>query len=362
MRSARTLALIGIAAVAAGAGVAAAGTVERRGALEPLHGKVSVSDDGVMVDRSFVPWDRVRRVETDGPEPALDRRLATAADLWRARSRVERGDFRLAEPLLERLFESTRGQSGVTRLVVAEGLLRCRLDRGANAAAVIPALETARLRRAGVRTVSYEGLRPVIDEATALCPQLAPAWIQSRALVKLERDLDGFDAAGDVILRRISECYHDAARHQLGQPPATREAPEATDHPGLALLRNVLDASAASSERREAVRKRLRRAIADDGGWREGWCRFALGVSLLHETGTGRRHRGLVELSHLPARFAGQLPYLAGLAVAWVEAVSRADGDTLTVAAMQQELARRFPNHPVRTATAPIRLPNAEGT
>jgi len=337
-----------------------AGAVERRGGLEPLHGKISLSDDGVIVEGTFVPWDRVRDVVTDRPEPLLEKRLATATDLWRARSRVERGDYGLAEPLLERLFASTRGQNGVTRLVVAEGLLRCRLHRGANAAAVITALEVARLRRAGEETDSYEGQRPVIDAETLLCPQLPPAWIQSRALVKLERDLDDYDARGDVLIGQLAAAYHVAARRHLALAPAG-DIPE-SEHAGVALIRDMVAATAPSPERREQARQALRRSLTADGGWREGWTRFALGVSLLHETGTGRRHRGLVELCHLPARYGAQLPYLAGLAVAWVAEASRAAGDAGTEAAMQQELARRFPNHPVRTATAPIRLPIAEGS
>jgi hypothetical protein len=354
------IALAGLLGLAILARATHAGAVERRGALERLTGKVALSDDGVTVDGELVPWDRVRRVVTDRTEPDLDERMATATDLWRARSRVERGDHGLAEPLLERLFSTTRGQNGVTRLVVAEGLLRCRLHRGANAAAVIPALEVARLQRAGVETTSYDGLRPVLDEETSLCPQLAPAWIQSRALVKLERDLAGYDAGGDVIIRQLANGYHAAARRHLALTEAG-VAPR-SDHPGVALLGSLLVTTDPNPTRREAARQALRADLAADGTWREAWTRFALGVSLLHETGTGRRHRGLVELSHLPARFGSQLPYLAGLAVGWVAEASRTTGDAATEAAMQQELARRFPNHPVRTATAPIRLPTAEGS
>ena len=134
--------------------------VERRGTEGAIEGRITrVDDAGVHVASPqgadhFVPWDRVRRVDSRHPPPGLDRWMPVAVELWRARSRVERNDTSLAEPLLERLFERYRGKTHTTALVVAEGLLRCRLAHSAHARAVIPALEVARLRRANVSTDS----------------------------------------------------------------------------------------------------------------------------------------------------------------------------------------------------------------
>ena len=138
--------------------------VERRGSEPALEGEITIINEAGVTIRSslgavhVVPWDRVRRVEGKVEDPTLDEKMAIAVDLWRSRSRVERGDTTLAEPLLERLFERYRGQTHETALVVAEGLLRCRLARADHALAVVPALEVARLRRAQITTDTYSVL------------------------------------------------------------------------------------------------------------------------------------------------------------------------------------------------------------
>ncbi|MHC4710421.1 MAG: PH domain-containing protein, partial [Planctomycetota bacterium] len=99
--------MVGIMLLAA---AAVADVVERRGSAPAIEGEVTAIDDAGVTVRSplgavhFVAWDRVRRVETDPEGSALARHMETAVALWRARSRVERNDTTLAEPLLERLF------------------------------------------------------------------------------------------------------------------------------------------------------------------------------------------------------------------------------------------------------------------
>jgi hypothetical protein len=341
--------------------------VERRGAEPAIVGRITVIDDSGVFVRSvqgathFVPWDRVRRVVTDQPHAGLERRLDTAETLWRARSRVERNDTALAEPLLERLFEQYRGQTHETALVVAEGLLRCRLVRGANAEAVIPALEVGRLRRADVETASYAMLRPVIDEQTSLCPELAPAWLSSRALDRLRRDLEDYDAKEDPIVSALARGYLQALRRQVGVEAlaASAEPGESTppEHSGVQLLALCAACGADDVERRRAARDRLRLEMPTMPPWAEAWARFALGTSLLREDGVGRRQRGLLNLVHLPARFGRSHPYLAGLSLAWCAEASGAWGDASAAAAFEAELSRRFPNHPLHTMADPIRIP-----
>ena len=47
---------------------------------------------------------RIREVISADHERQVERYMETADALWRARSRVERNDVALAEPLFERLF------------------------------------------------------------------------------------------------------------------------------------------------------------------------------------------------------------------------------------------------------------------
>ena len=89
-------------------------TVQRRDGAEPLVAvRVDLRPEGVFCEREtgatqLVPWDRVRSIE-GSDDPALleawSRKRPVAEDLWRARARIQRGDARLAEPLLERHVE-----------------------------------------------------------------------------------------------------------------------------------------------------------------------------------------------------------------------------------------------------------------
>jgi hypothetical protein len=335
-----------------------ADVVERRGAASPLTGRVTLTDDNGVHVRSefgaahFVPWDRVRAIDTELPIPQYELRMSTAEDLWRARSRVERGDALLAQSLFERLFETYRGETHETALVVAEGLLRCRLARGENAAAVIPALEAARIRRAGVTTDSYAALPPVIDDELSLCPQLAPAWIESRALSRLERDLAEYDAQEDAVIGALARLYLRAVRRHLGTPEPEDEPVDLPrgvhNEPGVELVADLVACASADSDARAGARARIERRRETLPAWAEAWTRYAVGASLLEEDGVGRRQRGIVELLHVPVRFARRMPYLAGLALSLAAQASAADGDDDAAEVLRAELARRFPNHPVR--------------
>ncbi len=330
--------------------------VLRRGTEPAVEGRVAGIDDAGVTVRSesgavhFIPWDRVREVVADTPPPGLHRWMPVAQDLWRARSRLERHDTTLAEPLLERLFQEYRGRTHETALVVAEGLLRCRLARGDHARAVIPALEVARLHRANVTTDSYSGLPPVLDAETSLCPVLAPAWVSARALARIERDLAGYDGQGDEVVSAIAALYGRAAAWALGSAAPLDEDVSLPEHPGVQWMQLLVQCGSPIGDEVQQARERLSRDLADRSGWREAWARFHVGRSLLQETGIGRRQRGMVSLLHLPARFGRDQPYLAGLALAHVAAALEESGDAEAASSLRLELVRRFPNHPVHQA------------
>ncbi|NNM25325.1 MAG: hypothetical protein HKO59_04960, partial [Phycisphaerales bacterium] len=341
------------------------------GAAPPITGTNAVIDGaGVTLRVSggslvTVAWDRVRDVVLEPPDDTrlsvLPRYRDDATRLWRARTRVERGDTALAEPLLERLFETYRGQTNETALVIANGLLRCRLARGAHASAVLPALEVIRLRRAGFETESYRNLPPVIDPATQLAPQLAPAWIPGRPLETLDRDLATYDPGNDDVVAAMARLYHHAVRTTLGRPddPVTLDG-DVGRHPGIVRLGLLVACTDPDSDQRNAARRRLLEELDGWPAWAQAWARFGRGVSLLQEPGDGRRRRGMVELLHLPARYGREVPFLTGLALARVAEASRADGETETAAVLEAELVRRFPNHPVRRSASGLRRTAAE--
>ena len=140
-------------------------------------------------------------------------------------------------------------------------------------------------------------------------------------------------------------------------PPIVETADGEIDlaaHPGVELLRMMIATGDPDSAIRADVRARLEDRMDDFDSWAEAWARFALGASLVRESGTGRRQRGFVHLVHLPARFPRTQPYLTGLALVWAEQASRAIGDDATADVMKAELTRLVPHHPAIAAKQPV--------
>lgn len=265
---------------------AVADVVEQRGqerhpmlALDNVTVK-KVNENGVTVERpdgavSVLPLDRVRDVRiTSGGEATRSslesdwqRQKPTAIKLWRARSRVERGDTALAEPLFESLFERYADESSETALVVAEGLLRCRLARGDQARALLPALAATRARLRGVSTVSYSNLPSVWDAATSLCPQLPPVLPEGPATTAALEKLPKFTEGDDPLVREIAALY---AASIVVRPdgslapvaPLPDPAPGVRDAPGASLLRAILATQQGDATARFAARARLDALVA----------------------------------------------------------------------------------------------------
>lgn len=328
--------------------------VHRRGDLPAIEGRIVQIDDGGLTvdvgagDPQFVRWDLVRDVVTDEPNSIVDRYREDAENLWRARSRLERNDAALAEPLFERLFEKYRGQTNETAIVVAEGLLRCRLARGAHDAAVIPALETARLHRAIRHAPSaYASLSPVMDERTSLCTFLPPAWVTTPMLIKVERDLGAYNAGTDTVVAAFAVLYRRAAQQQLAIRVDESERVLAADHAGVALLRMMVELGSSDPARRTTMRAAALRGTASAPNWMQAWTYYFVGLSLMQESDPAQHNRGLVTLAYLPARFGVVQPHLTGLALAKIAEACDASGQLDAASSLRIELATRFPHHPV---------------
>jgi hypothetical protein len=343
-----------------------ADSVARRGGLETLAGEILLVDSGgveIRTDtgvRHLVPWDRVRQVTSESHATDLRNFRETAELVWRARSRVERHDLALAEPLLEKLFEDYRGQTNPTALVVAEGLLRCRLARGAQALAVIPALEVTRLRRAGLShesTGTYGQLPGVMDDRYELCVALPPLWLATPALAKLRQDLSEYRSGDDAVTAAIASLYARSVARALGEelPPPTDSLP---DHLGVELLAAIIDCGDPAPDAREQSRNWLARGLETFPAFAQAWARFHVGSSLVREAGLVRRQRGLVSLLHLPALHQHSQPYLAGIALSVAADVLEAQGDAEGARTLRGELAARYPHHPV--LAAPAALPSLQ--
>lgn len=339
------------AAASDGAAVAAEAedVVVRRGSDGALTGAIiSIDDAGISIRTTehgamhLVSWDRVREVRSGANEPRFKSYAVMADDLWRARIRLERGDVLLAEPLLARWFPRYLGQTNETALVVAYGLAYCRIARGAADEALLPALEAARLRRAGVSVAAYAALPPLFDEATGLAPALAPLAVAAGNAAEVERQLAEYRPGADEVIAALTGLYRDACRHALGLAPLAPSFAESStairEDAGARLLLALIEAGGPDAARRESARQRLLRELGSAPPWAEAWIRLHVGASLTRETDPDAVRRGMVQLVHLPAKFPATQPRLAALALRRLAEAATTLGDAQAAAAFRAEL------------------------
>lgn len=327
------------------------------GAQVTLRGGERIEDPVVRIDAGGVEvggarprvigWERVREVHGEHAQAAAA--YAPLSDaLWRADLRLRRGDLAMAEPLFERAFAAFYGARGPSPQLAAQGLLRCRLARGAHASAVEPWLETLRLRRehGAARAVGASDGADAIDPDTGLAPALPPVWLDTPALEALSRL--GHVQTDDPVVGAFDAIYRwSAAATRDPGAPAPTISPAAAKDPGVQLARLVAEAQHGDASVRAAARGALRRDLQHDfGSWREAWRRVALGRSLLCEQDAASRAEGVLELLHVPARFGASSPHLSGVALALVCDELERTGDLAGAATLRAELEAISPSHP----------------
>lgn len=326
----------------------------------------SVSVQGVEAEGGVIGWDEVRLVT--GPLAAEAEAFGAAARaVWRARARLERGDAVSSEPLFEALFAQFRSTTGPTAAVVAEGLLRCRLRRGALTGAVPAWLAWL---RSGASGSALESLAPVVDGGTGLVAALPPLWTDSTAVSSFAASAPALVVGEEEPARAdlFGALYRLAARRTSGigvdvdDEDRVFEAVESRlrDDAGLTLVWAVVAAQTEPGPRRaEAVatlRSLAEEATGDpDRAWVEAWCRVALGRALIAEPDDSTRRLGVVELLRVPAILGDDAPYLAGLALVDAARAVRDLGNAKGAAALENELMTRFPGHPALDGTAGLR-------
>lgn len=346
--------------VLAMAGVMAAGQVDlRRGAPEvPAGAKVTaVGIEGVTLSSpgdggsraTVLGWQDVRSV--GGEFADQSREFADLADrAWRANSRLRRGDVVMAEPVLEELFTRLAGRSGPTALMVCDGLLRCRLRRGAQVGAIEAWLAGVSARAAGPASGDAATRDPsaLIDARTGLSPPLPPVWIGAAGVQVWAAASARFqDAAGTA--GTLESLYRQSARFECGLPVALGSEPPSED--AVRLVWEIVQARASGdAEVRRAARQALAERVVSGpdvaGTWREAWCRVGIGRSMLRESSLDTRRLGIVELLHLPARLSEESPYLTGIALAEAAVELRREGGDEAAWRLRSELAAKYPDHP----------------
>lgn len=368
--------LLASAGVAAAQGLSSLGRPQPGGAVIPrgvsetsLGEPIAITPEGVSIARDrnpdgsptstfLVGWDRVR--EVTGPmAPQAANFAATADKAWRARARLERGDWVAAEPLFEELFAEYRGRRGPTALTVAGGLVRCRLLRGAQTAAVEPWISWLRAQpTAGSGVDSLPDsvgtqVSKLIDAGTGLIPGLPPMWITTAAVQALARtEIPATDPAGkptapEVRAASLFALYVLAAKADTGEAGGLPERGGATADPGVRLVFDIVKSRLGDdAQRRDARRSLQERITGGSQPWIEVWCRVAVGRSLLMEKNEEDRRLGLGSLAYVASRSAPEDAYLTGLALAEMALALSADGNEAAASVLANEAADRFPDHP----------------
>jgi hypothetical protein len=324
------------------AGVAGAETIHRRGGGEPISAvSIELHPEGVRAIRAsgasqLISWDMVRAIEDIddvSTRNAWTRMQPMSEDLWRARTRLQRGDGRLAGPLFETYFDSIRTNGADTEmaLIVAEGLLRSRLASGALETALPSALETIRLRRAGVQTDRYLGLPEVVDERLWVVPTLPPIASDPSALMALPQTLAPWMQGEDAHVAALASAYASmSGRAHLGAD-ATSE--------GAAVVRTSLDTLSRDAEVRAQARAHLEVLADQDEApvFIDAWRRWFVAQSNLLEDDVDL-DLALIQLLHLPAIHKHSDPALASRAVASAADILEAAGRISEAGLLRREL------------------------
>lgn len=376
--------------LAFGAGVAhAQDRVRLHGEPEPLHGLVSeVTPAGVLVrvpplgsdDPAqpgarlvLIALDRVQGVSGPG-EPLFRPYAPTATGLWRARTRMERGDLALAEEALAGVLDPAAAPQGPTGMVTAELVLRARLTRGWTGGAIWPWLRWVHARRQRLEVPGQPQwvgqatpATPVIDAESGLCPSLPPVFSALVNRGALEALVESPEASGvpesDLVVRELKELYLFAARWELshddpsrsGALPASRSADT-----GVNFAREIVLARTGEPDQRTQARARLSERLAneladrsladrdprtapDPARWVELWCRLGIGRSLLREEDASLRHRGVMELVGVAARAGDSAPAFSLTALVEASEELRAQGESAAAEVLAAEARRIRP-------------------
>ncbi len=233
-----------------------------------------------------------------------------ARDVWRARSRLQRGDSQLALVLFQRHFTPRTGdeRNHELALIIAEGLLRCLLESGDTEAILPAALETTRLRRAGVDTDRFQALPAIIDDRFWLLPQLPPIPTSDSSVDRLAEDLRHWRIDSDPVVSRLAELYASMGRRSV--------RPSGSSDIGVILMESILGTRSLDGRLRQESMRTLEELSALDEApeFIEAWHAWFNATSQL-AAGEVSTDRIVLALLELPAVHQGSYPVLAQRAV-----------------------------------------------
>lgn len=344
-----------LASMCAAAPAQDARAILRPGEVAPSAVVLDVGPQGVGVRRAegseTLSWDRVEAVE--GPLASSAMPYAALSDvLWRARTRLMRGDLVGAEPLFERAARMLPAASpvGPTSGLIYEGLTRCRAARGAQTGAVDA--WTLMIASGAIPRMQSEWSGPGFGQPELINPQLPPMWLPTDAVQIFAQSPGPEGSSVDALPARaaaIWRLYRAAAEFEVSGGDFTNlpTLPPNADA-GWTLIDLCVRARVMGDSGRAAARNALFTLLESaPRGWREAWIRAAIGRSLLREASAEDRMAGVVQIMHLPARLVGESPHAAAVSMRDAAIALNDLGQTAEAIRIRDELARLLPGHPV---------------
>lgn len=291
-------------------------------------------DAGDRVVPSRARWDELRGLEgATAPAGALERGTRT----WRARTRLARGEHALAAPLFEALAEEAVAPATAAafdpalRRIIAEGLLRTRIEAGDLGGAAVAALEAMRLELEGTA---------LDEEAVAPAPRIGGlGWPSGVPLLPIEWSLP--IEARTVLAARLA-AFADTVVATEAALVATAllgsAAPILVGREDTLLRRALAEVSAlrVSSPEDAFAGREARLAGVDPAVAR--WLHGQIGERLLASEDPALRRRGLLEWLCIPARFGGEVG--GDLAIRRAAAILRAEGDDRLAERLEEDALR----------------------
>ncbi len=306
--------------------------VELRGGASTLEAaSASVEESGIRLKgvggiEQFARWDEVRAVTGSTVPAGIDAGLQLGETLWRARTRVVRGDYEFAEPLLREVWSSLRNPQCDLGYITAEGLLRCALARGDSVSALEPWMHVAAMK-AGQHAPAdsvFASLPPMLDPATLFSSEITP-FATSETAARAAQVLEvraGHSTGGSSMDERFARLLRNAPKHV--EPRAGASVAEQ-------LLATLEELALAQSDRDRARLAEGFLALARNAGGGEAprfllaWKSMVLGRALVGSASAESQEMGVLEL--LSAAVIEGETALGRLALREAASACRARGD-----------------------------------
>ncbi len=287
---------------------------------------ISWSKEGLRISRSeqaaqeVISWHSIRDVEGESVGVGLIAHLQRGEMLWRAKTRLLRGDIALAAPLFREMYLQLKNADGEDAYLASEGLLRCNLAIGNLEDSVGPWLSVVDHLQANQKSQLQE-LSPIVDTTTFLCPHLPPVWNGFVVHKKLK---------SLTVKSEVARAYYEVLTSPIKKTAQPLSGP--------AFLQDVLFIMDSGDYTSTLEIEKLQE-------WQQVWFLYAQAIQLLT---LDKQDEALLKFAEIAALHGKTQPWLAGASMfALSNTFTKAGKDKISKNIMN-EFSRVLQNHPLR--------------